>query len=605
MNWLQNMSLKTRILAALLLLTVIPMAVNSFLAYNMAKQALVENALIYSQDVADRVLKSIEGYQSKLQAVAKRAAQNDEVMDNLHKEYSGGDAQAASSDFQKDYDQASKYLSSLITPIPGVLEMSICKAGSGYPMMFSSTPRTDIAVKQWDYTKELWYTSVNEASTHEIYLDNVAYENAEGVEIPSIIYAVLIRDEHGTPMAVVRVTAAQSMIDGFVQRAGRDKRHEISVTNQYGRIIYDTREDKSASMFLDARLLKPIDSGKNGQILKEDGVSTLAYCDNSTSSGWRVFSLMKEEYLTQALGDNGRLFAMIAIVFSLVAVVLCYYVAMHIVRPLKWLKNSMDRIEKKNFEDTIVWKYNDEIGDLAASFNRMSMRLKILIARIYEQEAEKRSAEMFALQAQIQPHFLYNTLNAIRYMAIIQKSKGIADMVSALITIMRSVTRTTTGPIPIREEIEWIKSYIFIEETRYCGKFLVDYQIDPQVENDLTIGFILQPIVENAIFHGLEPKEGMGKLTIAIREKQEEGIVEFEVRDDGVGVEQSDIESFMNAELRSKQRRRDVGLYNVNRRLKLNYGDEYGLQIHSQKGKGTQVLIKIPLVREEVSQVQD
>ena len=313
---------------------------------------------------------------------------------------------------------------------------------------------------------------------------------------------------------------------------------------------------------------------------------------------------MKEEYLTQALGDNGRLFVMIAIIFSVVAVILCYYVAMHIVRPLKWLKNSMDRIEKKNFEDTIIWKYNDEIGDLAASFNRMSMRLKILIARIYEQEAEKRSAERFALQAQIQPHCLYNTLNAIRYMAIIQKSKGIADMVSALITIMRSVTRTTTGPIPIREEIEWIKSYIFIEETRYCGKFLVDYQIDPQVENDLTIGFILQPIVENAIFHGLEPKEGMGKLTIAIREKQEEGIVEFEVRDDGVGVEQSDIESFMNAELRSKQRRRDVGLYNVNRRLKLNYGDEYGLQIHSQKGEGTQVRIKIPLVREEVSHVQ-
>ncbi|SCJ72419.1 Inner membrane protein ypdA [uncultured Clostridium sp.] len=604
MNWLKNMSLKTRILTALLLLTVIPMAVNSFLAYNMAKQALIENALIYSQDVADRVLESIEGYQSKLQAVARRAAQNDEVIENLHKEYGGEDAQAASSDFQKDYDQASKYLSSLITPIPGVLEMSICKAGSGYPMMFSSTPRTDIAVDQWDYTKELWYTSVGEASTHEIYLDNVIYENAEGEEIPSMIYAVLIRDERGAPKAVVRVTAAQSMIDGFVQRAGRDKRHEISVTNQYGRIIYDTREDKSASMFLDARLLKPIDSGKNGQILKEDGVSTLAYCNNSVSSGWRVFSLMKEEYLTQALGDNGRLFAMIAIIFSLVAVVLCYYVAMHIVRPLKWLKNSMDRIEKKNFEDTIVWKYNDEIGDLAASFNRMSMRLKILIARIYEQEAEKRSAEMFALQAQIQPHFLYNTLNAIRYMAIIQKSKGIADMVSALITIMRSVTRTTTGPIPIREEIEWIKSYIFIEETRYCGKFLVDYQIDPQVENDLTIGFILQPIVENAIFHGLEPKEGMGKLTIAIREKQEEGIVEFEVRDDGVGVEQSDIESFMNAELRSKQRRRDVGLYNVNRRLKLNYGDEYGLQIHSQKGEGTQVRIKIPLVREEVSHVQ-
>ncbi|MBC8530054.1 sensor histidine kinase [Christensenellaceae bacterium NSJ-44] len=604
MNWLKNMSLKTRILAALLLLTVIPMAVNSFLAYNMAKQALIENALIYSQDVADRVMENIEGYQNKLQAVARRAAQNDEVIENLHKEYGGEDAQAASSDFQKDYDQASKYLSSLITPIPGVLEMSICKAGSGYPMMFSSTPRTDIAVDQWDYTKELWYTSVGEASTHEIYLDNVIYENAEGEEIPSMIYAVLIRDERGAAKAVVRVMAAQSMIDGFVQRAGRDKRHEISVTNQYGRIIYDTREDKSASMFLDARLLKPIDSGKNGQILKEDGVSTLAYCNNSASSGWRVFSLMKEEYLTQALGDNGRLFVMIAIIFSVVAVILCYYVAMHIVRPLKWLKNSMDRIEKKNFEDTIVWKYNDEIGDLAASFNRMSMRLKILIARIYEQEAEKRSAEMFALQAQIQPHFLYNTLNAIRYMAIIQKSKGIADMVSALITIMRSVTRTTTGPIPIREEIEWIKSYIFIEETRYCGKFLVDYQIDPQVENDLTIGFILQPIVENAIFHGLEPKEGMGKLTIAIREKQEEGIVEFEVRDDGVGVEQSDIESFMNAELRSKQRRRDVGLYNVNRRLKLNYGDEYGLQIHSQKGEGTQVRIKIPLVREEVSHVQ-
>ena len=210
-------------------------------------------------------------------------------------------------------------------------------------------------------------------------------------------------------------------------------------------------------------------------------------------------------------------------------------------------------------------------------------------------ERQKRKLEIQALQAQINPHFLANTLNTVSFIAKLKKETSIETIINAIIELLRDSMKNDDSLHTVQEEISLIKNYIIIQDYRLMGKFDVEFQISPQILDFQMPRFILQPIVENAIIHGIEPSCRRGLITIAGKCKNDQLI--FSITDNGVGmrIEELALDSKNNT-VEKNSRFSGLGVSNVNNRIKLTMGDQYGLKVLSEKGSYTTILINLPVI---------
>jgi two-component system sensor histidine kinase YesM len=217
----------------------------------------------------------------------------------------------------------------------------------------------------------------------------------------------------------------------------------------------------------------------------------------------------------------------------------------------------------------------------------------IFMRRRIAGEKEKNDLEYKMLQSQINPHFIYNTLNSIKWMATVQGSEGIAEMTTALAKLLKSLSKGTSLKVPIREELSLLRDYCTIQSYRYGGTIGVDFRVDdPAIEDFSIVKFTLQPLVENAIFHGIEPK-GSGHIDVHLW--FEDGLIRIDVTDDGVGMSPEKAASILTSGNETKSEFfRELGVYNVNRRLQFEYGDRAGITISSTEGSGTTMTVRIP-----------
>lgn len=224
----------------------------------------------------------------------------------------------------------------------------------------------------------------------------------------------------------------------------------------------------------------------------------------------------------------------------------------------------------------------------------MGTDIQTLMEQKIDFEKQKKDYEYQVLQSQINPHFLYNTLNSIKWMATIQHAPGIAEMTTSLAHLLKSIAKGTTTIVSLQDEIHLLDDYFTIQKYRYGGAITLDYEIeDPSLLQIQILRFTLQPIVENAIFHGIEPKGRAGKIQIHIFRSP--CAVQIDVTDDGVGMDAETIQQVLTEETSGKsQFFRQIGIASVNRRIQYNFGEQYGLSITSEPGKFTTMTILLP-----------
>ncbi|MCM2534360.1 histidine kinase [Neobacillus pocheonensis] len=198
--------------------------------------------------------------------------------------------------------------------------------------------------------------------------------------------------------------------------------------------------------------------------------------------------------------------------------------------------------------------------------------------------------EILALQSQIRPHFMYNTINVIKWMAKIQGASGIEEALSAFSAVIRFTAKTESELVTIRDEVEFIKNYTKILDFRYFNKFEVSYKIDPNVMEYMTLKFLLQPLVENAVFHAFDDIDYKGKIYIRIY-KESEGLI-MEVSDNGRGLSKNE-----HLEAEAGDKLNSIGINNIKKRIQLNFGEKFGLWMTSQDTGGTIAKIVIPIIR--------
>jgi two-component system sensor histidine kinase YesM len=272
------------------------------------------------------------------------------------------------------------------------------------------------------------------------------------------------------------------------------------------------------------------------------------------------------------------------------------FMSAKISQPIKRLERSMRKVEQGDFEIHIPVQGDDEVGRLSRRFNLMVANIRELRDQIIHEQEAKRESELEVLQAQINPHFLYNTLNSVVRMAGSGKSEDVITMITSLSKFFRISLSRGKRIITVREELEHIRNYLIIQKIRYKNKFEYEITADEEVLSCKTLKLILQPLVENAIYHGIEmmADEGWIHITAGIVDDK----VLLEVKDNGLGIPQDKLGSILSGEVKSDEGS-SVGVKNVHERIRLTFGEAYGLQIESQLEEGTSVKVWIPILREE------
>lgn len=266
--------------------------------------------------------------------------------------------------------------------------------------------------------------------------------------------------------------------------------------------------------------------------------------------------------------------------------------------PVQALQTQLQLISQGDFTPNPSIEWDNELGDIGRGINGLSRSITGLMERRLEDQRQKKDLEYRMLQNQINPHFIYNTLNSIKWMATIQHAPGIAEMTMALSRLLKSVSKGNERLVPLQEEFALLNDYFTIQQYRYGGTITMDvtYIEDERLcQNCMIPRFTLQPLVENAIFHGIEPKGCAGNIEIVIL-RDTSGDVLIDLKDDGVGMTAEQAAKALSepGPEEAAAKFRHVGMWNVHRRLQYSFGDGYGLSIRSQPGSGTIVTVRLP-----------
>ena len=391
--------------------------------------------------------------------------------------------------------------------------------------------------------------------------------------------------------AWVSLDLSFSSISSYINNVGIGQRGYCFLMDTDGNIIYHPQQQLIYSG------LKSEDTSALAAL--EDGAyadDTVIYCVTSIeNSDWRVVGVSYvDELVNRNVTEMIHLSILLAFVVLAAALLTSWLLSQLLGRPLRGLASAMESFET----DADHFTYRPvggtrEVQELSNSFGHMVVRIQELMTTVREEEVNLRKTELKALQAQINPHFLYNTLDSIAWMCEQGRTADAVKMVHALARLFRISISKGHELIPISKEIEHAESYLQIQKYRYKNQFTYEFDVDPECLDYLCNKITLQPIIENAINHGLDLMVEEGHIDVRVR--QDGGDIVFFVQDNGVGMTPEQIEAIMQ---RGPKDRTGIGIKNVNDRLKIYFGKNYGLHITSEPDVGTCVEIRMPKVRE-------
>lgn len=315
----------------------------------------------------------------------------------------------------------------------------------------------------------------------------------------------------------------------------------------------------------------------------------------SAYTGWKIVSVFSWQEIMSSVNTLMVLFGTLLVVTLLLVLFVAVKISETITKPIVKLRNLMKQTESGDLTVRFDGNYKDEIGDLGRNFNHMLERIQELMQQIYEEQENMRQAELKVVQEQFKPHFLYNTLDTIGWMAREHSADDIVHLVDALTNVFRISLSKGKDYITLQEEIRYISNYLYIQKIRYGSKVLYEISMDSACEKEEIPKLILQPLVENAIYHGVKMKRGDGHLSVRVA-KAEDGKIMLEVQDDGKGMSMEkakELEILLNEPSRSEENQ-SFGLFYVKERLRIRYGDNFYVRVQSEENQGTRVAIFIP-----------
>lgn len=550
------------------LLVILPVLVLSFVMQNAYRNSILEMAVSSAEmalnQIDDNISKQFQNYYNLAYFLTKDRQLQDLCALSVQSYNIDGHSQKAINGLMNGYRKS----------VDGAQVVGIA-----FENGLTVTSEFDDAM-QHDYTRDEWYRTCMEQPdrTHlfNYYPGSGPFPDSKIKNYETISVCTAMRDKNGKVIGAVNVLVYNRVLEQAVRNVLGRKGSYVYIVSDQGTVVYSPVVQSIPEMK---------DASKYRTVKKYN-----------ESMGWTLVGVVwVADALSQITTLQGLLVVSL-IIISIVMGISALAIGASIVRPLYELRNLMRQAEHGDLSVRFSPKTSDEVNDLGRSFNVMIEKLDLLIKQVYDVQKAKRKAEMAALQANIKPHFLYNTLDTIDWMAKKYKAADIMTTVEALSTLFRVSLSKGKEVITLDQEVLHVQSYLAIQKVRY--EDIVDYSICVEEDGkELSVQkLILQPLVENAIYHGIKESGHNGHIQIRIW--RGEDALFLCVEDDGIGMEPDRLEQVRN-ELKGFKSHNSgaYGVVNVHQRIVLNYGEGYGLSLFSERGVGTIAMIRHPIIK--------
>lgn len=562
-HWIKDLKLRNKLYLVYFAAGLLPMLIVGMYCYHFVNQLLMEREIKNLQNSLDQAMAVVDSQLMIYENMSDYLAFNQAILQTVSYPYEGN--------YYEMYNQFTTVLDPMVTSLKYL--HSDIKQVTIYTR--DDIERHDSTIAPIaDIEQEPWFAQIRESKK---------------------IFWMIDPDEQKV-FSVRNMPELQGELGVLYIEVDYDKLFEPfqkMLDRNYG--VYVQEQEKSGMVFSYNVFEKPYDrmdfSEENITSLKTSEESEFIFVDGDSDSrmGFHAGLYRPAELVGETVRPMTMGMVLIIAVSIMMAGMLVTLLTRMIVRNVEKLTEDMKNVKRGNLEVTVKSDSKDEIGVLVQGVDDMVERIKTLIEEVYESKISLKEYEMKALQAQINPHFLYNTLSMINWKAIEAEEKDISKITLALSKFYRTALNKGNSMMPLEDEISNVKSYLDIQLIMHDYEFDVELDIDERMYYYDTPNLILQPLIENAIDHGIDLKtEGRGK--IVIRGFSEQDIMYLTVEDNGVGMDAETAAAILT------RKSKGYGVRNVDERIKLMYGSQFGLQIESREGEGTRITIKIPVV---------
>lgn len=410
----------------------------------------------------------------------------------------------------------------------------------------------------------------------------------------SLSRAVELTSNGGIRHGVLLVDMNFSGIEQLFKDISLGNSGYIYLTDSEGEIIYHPRQQLLYSNLVRENNLEAFQYEDGSHVEKYQGEERVITVKTVGYTGWKIIGVTPMKDMTSDY-YHIRLFAVFILSFIMFLMIFAnLYLSSRIADPIKALENSVKKLEKGDMDVKIAIGGSYEIQHLGKTIRSMVKQMRKLMDDIVVEQESKRKSELDALQSQINPHFLYNTLDMIVWMVENERYSEAISMVTALARLFRISLSKGRNIIPVRNELEHARNYLTIQMVRFKNKFQIDINAEPETLRLSTIKLIIQPLLENAIYHGMEYMDGDGEISVHAYVKDKD--LYIDVTDNGIGIPEEICKTLLTDHSRIRSKGSGIGLRNVHERIQLYYGSSYGLTILSEPDVGTTVRIHLPCV---------
>jgi len=614
---LAHMRMEWKLFIVFLVLIMIPIPLLGYVSYRNYADSIQNNTTVYVTEVSNEMVKRLDDYIEDMKRISTIPAYVEEIKDNLQlsndfyeqayqdQSAPGGSEQSIDEltlNIRQKIESSINFLNNIKEDTKSVYLFD--KYGNAY-YRYKNGFRQDIK-ERYPY----WKSAVQGSKGLPALIGTEQVINNSNAR--NYVFSVIreVFSDSYEAIGLIVVDANISFFERIVEDLDKATHGSTLILDQNENVVYDSNKTYMTQNMASADWLRAVEGRQGSYVAEVEGKQMLVIYSLSEQTQWHVVITVPVSELVKDVARNRNLTiaaTLLAIVAALIISVLLSFV---LTRSLRILVNLMRQVQYGNLDVKYPVKYKDEIGRLGNQFNRMIERIKQLIAENVRIGERKREAELAALQTQINPHFIYNTLESIRMTAEINDDSEVADMTQILGKLLRYSITMGKEFVRLEQELDHLRNYMKLQNYRYPGVFQLSIAPCEELKSAKLLKLTLQPIVENAIFHGLDPTKRAMELTLTFTVTGSE--LRIAVGDSGVGMDAATL-SRLRQSLQAADAPADseagsgsdfgsgsgtsggIGLRNVNERLKLYYGEGFGLAVDSEQGIGTEVQIRLPL----------
>ncbi|MEK3721136.1 sensor histidine kinase [Paenibacillus sp. FSL H8-0034] len=587
-----QLDLRSKILLIFILILVIPLSLQGILTYYEFSASVQRRSADYSTQIVGQINRNLDRTLMEMQRLSLMPLYDTQVLTILHKysqpEYAQTRPSLAEMEKMFLYISGSAYNRSEVRGI-----QIIADNGFIFTNVDSALMNFYVDVRQED-----WYRRAQIADGAWVIIPQhqPSYYTQNSTQVFSV--ARMIREpDTNNVIGMIKIDLKLDVFRQILSNVKFEDKGSILVVNDRNEFLFEesspTLEPRLAAAI---RSTNPSNENKVKNLVL-GGRPFIAIVDYSDYSGLKVIDFIPVDSLLLETKNLRNFTIIIAVIFVVATGILAIIFSYNLSSPLIQLKRKMQLIEMGQFDQSVPVVTQDEIGQLSKGFNRMAEEINHLVKEVYVIGLREKEAELAALQSQINPHFIYNTLESINMKALEQENYEVSDMISTLGQLMRYSVDPYDRLVLLKEELASVGSYAKIQQLRYGNRLHFIFDIEPDLENALVPKLLLQPLVENSIFHGVGDRPLGG--TIWISAVRFEDDLLLTVRDDGIGMTEQEIEQ-LRSSLRSSLpddnvQKRGVALRNIYQRLLLMFGASYELQFDGSPDQGISFTITIPI----------